>query len=55
MIASRVVTAYLIALIIGIIFKGLLDMPMTGIVITCFVPYAMRKTGFGIFEELKND
>lgn len=47
---SRIVSAYLIAIIIGIIFKGFLNSPIAGLVVIAFIPFVARFIGYPLFE-----
>lgn len=46
MYGKNLVTAYLIAIIIGIIFKGYLNSPILGLVVIATIPFIMRKLGY---------
>lgn len=45
---KNLITAYLIAIIVGIIFKDGLNSPIWGLVIISTIPFIMRKLGYGI-------
>jgi len=45
---KNLITAYLLAIIIGIIFKEGLQSPIWGLAVIATIPFIMRRLGYGI-------